>query len=473
VSYLSALASAIGPALPTIRLSQRNGWHTVDGVGQFVLGRRTLMGGPQTGVVRKACLHTAETGELSALADAICPVGELSEWCDVARETRDASEHGRLVLAASFAAPFVKVLDLRSIVVHLYGQTRSGKTAVLNLASSVWAEPKVHIVTHNASLAGLEPRMAFMSDLPTCLDELQLQKDPGLRESLIYMYSQGTGRTRGRSDGGVRETARWRGACISTGEEPIISENDPGGQASRTLEFRVLSSTPLVDDALAGRLYRLRHWGRAGAAFLGRLLAADADNLREHHERMSRRMRTELPEQSSASISALAAIALADALALEWVFEDDAGDGEAFGEASVYLMVALCGDTGRLESQAERALRRTVEWINANRQHFVRIRESAITDEEVTLSEDRDPCYGVIASEDEVWLYPELWASMVRQHGMDPRAVTANFRESHWIDVECGTDGKPRHPLKRPPEGKRQRMIVLNAKAFEFVGREE
>ncbi|MBT5534858.1 DUF927 domain-containing protein [Candidatus Poribacteria bacterium] len=466
VSYLSELEARIAPMLPTRRYTERNGWHAVDGVDQYVIGRKTLTA-KRSQPGNRAQLRTGEHGDLHVLADAMRPAGNVDRWRELALEARDASNHGRLMLSASFAAPLVHLLNVRSPILHLYGQTRSGKTALLRLAASVWANPQLYLVTHNATPTSLEGRAQFLCDMLFCLDELQLQRNPQLRETLIYMFAQGTGRTRAKAGGGLRDTARWRGLCISTGEEQITSDTDPGGQASRALELRVPMGMPLVDEDLADRLYRLTDWGHAGMAFLNELIRADRDDLRKRHGDLDRELRDKLPDMSGASRAALAAVALADTLSCEWALNKTGREDEA-----VDLMHALFSDQPAPESVAERALQRTVAWIDANPRHFIRVRDSAISEGETELQEQFDPCYGVITREGEVWMFPDGWGDMMRQHNLNPRRITGDFRERGWVETDYGADMKPRHPLRQPPERKRQRMVVLNERAFEAVAKE-
>jgi hypothetical protein len=456
VQYLSELEAVIAPYLPTAILTKRNGWRDVNGQRQFVLGERNSAasaGGPVT----PARLQTNGNGDLDEVVRAMRPNGSLAEWIELAQEVRDTSDVGRFMVATSFAAPLPRLLGMRSLMVHVYGETQSGKTAILHASAAVWADPRRYVVTHNATDCSTEYRAAFLCDLPVCLDELQLQRNTQLRQNLVYMFGNGIGRTRANRNGSLQDTLRWRGVCLSTGEEPITTDDDLGGQSSRVLELRIPSQVPLVDGDLADRLYRLDAWGHAGMMFVERLVTEDAAALPARYQELRRRLRVARPQLSGSEVSMLSVIALADALSAQWLFHVGR-EPEECDEDALRIVRRLYGDHDAPKTLAARALEWTVGWIDANHGRFVRLAEADQSTGTTYL--------GAIQLEDEVWLYPDAWARTMKAEGVSPRRVLADWRELGWIKTTRGKDGKPRHPSMTVPGRRRQRMIVLTPKAF-------
>ena len=78
----------------------------------------------------------------------------------------------------------------------------------------------------NSTAVGLERRAATLRNLPLGLDELQVLNERKLSPAqIVYSLGNGTGKTRGARNGKLQETPTWRNCIISTGEQPISSEN--------------------------------------------------------------------------------------------------------------------------------------------------------------------------------------------------------------------------------------------------------
>ncbi len=156
----------------------------------------------------------------------------------------------RLALDASFASVLLGPLELQPFFVHIWGMTGMGKTVLLQMAASVWGDPRpgALIGTFNATEVGLENAAAFLHDLPVCIDELQILTAAGRADfqSTVYMLSEGTGRTRGAKEGGLRRQNTWNNIFITTGERPLTNALSGGGAVNRCIEIEL--PFPLTED---------------------------------------------------------------------------------------------------------------------------------------------------------------------------------------------------------------------------------
>lgn len=181
---------------------------------------------------------------------AVHPSGREENWRAAVRPLIENCLPARLALDASFASVLLPLLQLQPFFVHLWGRTGLGKTVLLQLAASVWGDPRPGklLGTFNATSVGLETTAAFLHHLPVCIDELQILSAAGRTDfqQTVYLLAEGTGRTRGAKEGGLRKQNTWRCAFITTGERPLNSELSFGGAANRCIEIEL--DAPVTND---------------------------------------------------------------------------------------------------------------------------------------------------------------------------------------------------------------------------------
>ena len=176
--------------------------------------------------------------------------GREEKWLEAVRPLIEKSLQARLALDASFASVLLPLMQLQPFFVHLWGRTGLGKTVLLQLAASVWGDPRPGklLGTFNATGVGLETTAAFLHHLPVCIDELQILSAAGRTDfqQTIYLLSEGTGRTRGAKDGGLRKQNTWCCTFLTTGERPLNSEFSYGGAVNRSIELEL--EEPVTED---------------------------------------------------------------------------------------------------------------------------------------------------------------------------------------------------------------------------------
>ena len=133
--------------------------------------------------------------------------GTLEEWKALMQPHRERDKF-RFILAASFTAPLLRILQQRIFFVYNWGGSKGGKTAALKAALSAWGDER--------QLAG--------------------QKQENL-EKIVYMIASGTGRARGSKGGGLQALNTWRTIALATGEEPLSTETTQTGVSTRVLEI--------------------------------------------------------------------------------------------------------------------------------------------------------------------------------------------------------------------------------------------
>lgn len=297
---------------------------------------------------------------------AISKHGDFSQWTAEALDVRTYSRTARIVLAASFASALVEPLGCLPFFVHLWSMdSGTGKTVAQMLGASVWADPAVggsYFQTFKSTSVGVELLAGFLHSLPLFLDELQLARDAHGRVNFnVYELAAGSGKLRGNRSLGLDYTPKWANCFITSGESPIVGENDGAGAINRVIEIECKAGDMVIRDGHRTANILKQHYGHAGPVFIGHLTEEGGlDHARELYEKYYGQCIQSDTTEKQAMAAAL--ILTADALATEWIFQDDrALTAEELGE---FLKEK------NAVSAAERGYEYMCGWIAANERQF-------------------------------------------------------------------------------------------------------
>jgi putative DNA primase/helicase len=142
-----------------------------------------------------------------------------------------AKGNSRLILAISmaFAGPLLKIANVESGGVHLYGSSSCGKTTASKVACSIWGKHSKFLHQWLNTVNGLEGIASVHSDGLLALDELG-QAEPRAFANSVYTLANGQGKTRANSLGTARPPQQWRVMILSTGEITTEAHINQSGQ---------------------------------------------------------------------------------------------------------------------------------------------------------------------------------------------------------------------------------------------------
>ena len=174
VNYLEAFQTLNRNAIPQHRSIERMGWIGHKEFFPYHMG--------------SAAVYDGAGEESHRIIAAVAPHGDNDKWMKMAAKLR-TMQAARVMLAASFASVLLQPLQQRPVIFHLWANSRSGKTAVLKAAVSIYGDPNV----------------LLRSNIPLALDELQsLSMKYEYLACITYMLGNGIGKMRGDRSGGTQ-----------------------------------------------------------------------------------------------------------------------------------------------------------------------------------------------------------------------------------------------------------------------------
>ena len=157
------------------------------------------------------------------------------------------------VLALAFVGPLARWLGLEGGGVHLRGGSSTGKTSAAVAAGSVWGGGGAQgfVSSWKATGNALEWVAQAHHETLLLLDEIGLS-DAQEAGATAYMLSSGSGKSRARQDGGLRQRAEWRVFFLSTGEISLADHMRNARRAERTMAGQELRLLDIPADQRTG-----------------------------------------------------------------------------------------------------------------------------------------------------------------------------------------------------------------------------
>lgn len=173
---------------------------------------------------------------------------------------RKAAKHSALRFAITevFRSMLVPLLGgNRSRCIHFYGTTTTGKSLGMYTALNIYGRGQQLEIKGSSTMTGLERQMAARNHTTIYVDDI-LHKTAEEREALLYMASDGQGKTRATKEAEVRRTVRWVAGLITTGEKPLQDYGMAQGAQARAFELEYAAfDADLVNDLMDG----MQHYG--------------------------------------------------------------------------------------------------------------------------------------------------------------------------------------------------------------------
>ena len=332
--------------------TDRAGWHNSEGKAVYVQPRHTFGDSPEHRVIFQSD---------SPMENTFRSAGTLDQWRSKVAALCVGNSRLAFAVSCAFAGMAMRWVKSESGGFHLRGDSSSGKTTALRVATSVFGGDNF-MQRWRATDNAIEAIAAQHCDALLVLDELA-QVDPKQAGEIAYMLGNGQGKARANRSALPKPLLRWNLLFLSAGEVGLAQHVAESGKRVRAgQEVRMVDmpadtgmhgafdtlhdheSAPAFSDAVTKGCSRWH--GTAAPAFIEYLIA--------NQEGLPARM-----------------LAMVDAIAAQ--MSPEAASGQVVRVGRRFALVAAAGElgtqagiTGWPEGEATRAVRACFEtWLSA------------------------------------------------------------------------------------------------------------
>lgn len=266
--------------------------------------------------------------------NAINQHGDREKWLSIIREVRSAGRYEpNVCMAASFASVMVGKLNMLPSVINLWGDTAGGKTVMLMMACSIWADPAEsrYITDAHCTLNAIEARLDALNDLPLLMDDLSKASNKmGDKDfaTLIYLLCSGRGKSRSNVKITLNKVKTWNSLTLSNMERPLATDSMQGGALNRVLDIE-MGEGKVFDQVTGNKVATTlkQNYGFAGAEFIDLINNIGWDKIKEikadFRDQIIEEARKQGAIKEDKQIDPLALLLTTDKLATEHIFKDD------------------------------------------------------------------------------------------------------------------------------------------------------
>lgn len=170
--------------------------------------------------------------------------GSLEEWVSFFKDRRKFNPLARIVMASAVASILLKFIKQPGFTLHIWGQSEYGKTVSSMVAQSIFGNPSQNDnrgigINFNFTNAGLEYKLNLFNNIPLFVNEMQHQKDAKDYDKILFLVSEGKGKSRATKLGGIAKENSWNNIVITNGEKDIIKDNSNAGAYNRCISCEI------------------------------------------------------------------------------------------------------------------------------------------------------------------------------------------------------------------------------------------
>lgn len=174
-------------------------------------------------------------------------------------------------------------VGLDSPIIHLVGNSTTGKSTALKFGASLFGYPDVKkqgiYSTYNGTNNALLNKVGGMNGVPFALDEISMSYTRNFT-NFVYALANGTDKDRLNKNSELKEKETWLTVIISNGEKSLIeSSNKNAGIQVRVIEARNFLWTKNAENSEKINQTILKSYGHIGAEFAEYILCIDEEEV--------------------------------------------------------------------------------------------------------------------------------------------------------------------------------------------------
>ena len=220
------------------------------------------------------------------------PKGSKEEYKKMLREEVQGRCELEFVTATSLSALVLGYIGERvgvdSSIVHLVGNSTTGKSTALKLGISLFANPdsKVNGLfgTYNGTNNALLKKLNGLKGVPYALDEISMSYTQNFT-NFVYGLANGTDKERLNKDSELKKKGVWLTTILSNGEKSLIgSSNKNAGVQIRVIEASNVTWTRDAENAEKINRVIQQNYGHIGFEFAEHIMKRKKDQLVKQFE---------------------------------------------------------------------------------------------------------------------------------------------------------------------------------------------
>lgn len=292
-------------------------------------------------------------------------------------------------------------------------------------------------INFNFTAAGLEYKLNTYNNIPLFINEMQHQKDAKDYDKILFLVSEGKGKTRSTKVGGVARENSWNNVVITNGEKNIIKENSNAGAYNRCISCEITnySFENLADVADFVKV----NYGTPIREILKHLDEYDCNAI-------FRKILDELKEQDTTNKQKIleAIILLGDKILTDIIFKDE------------YYLTSQDFENKTIKKKEvaveERAYDFVRDWYVSEKRHFLQESGTDIDNQEL-----KSEIYGKEMKDGFIAIIPSVLRKALQDNGYDMNEVLNAWKRKGYIRHE-----KNRNLLSVAINRTNSRCVVLN-----------
>lgn len=192
-------------------------------------------------------------------------------------------------------------LGLDSTIIHIVGNSTTGKSTALKLAISCFGYPDLKknglYGTYNGTNNALIKKLIGLKGVPYALDEISMSNTANFTK-FVYSLANGTDKERLNKNSELIEKESWLTTILSNGEKSLIrSSNKNAGVQVRVIGIENLTWTKNAENAESINKVIINNYGHLGLEFAEYLLNQEKSNVCKQYEKLKEELYSKLDEK--------------------------------------------------------------------------------------------------------------------------------------------------------------------------------
>lgn len=267
---------------------------------------------------------------LQHLFDSIKQVGYRDKWYDLVKRLRKEGRFEVLMyLASSLASVLVEPCGALPFIVSIWGDSGRGKTVLLMLGASIWADPSEgqYLADAKATITAQEIRLDTLNNLPMLIDDMAQVRNQwdGDFSQLVYRWCAGQGKDRSNINLGLDRLKHWKNCILTNAEHSLVTETMTGGAINRIIDIEMGDGYIFEDGNAVCEVLR-NSYGHCGFEFVNIIQDKGFDWVvqiqRDYAKRIKEYAKAMSVVKEEKQIIPMSIILTADKIATEYIYQD-------------------------------------------------------------------------------------------------------------------------------------------------------